>query len=167
MLLKVAKSTENGGLLNFRCLLLFGAKGVIETTKFKPVDIESFTRLIVRWLPEINSEFVYETLLKLGRCYTVNDVSHYVRFFEKCLYEKEGDLMSNSAMDSNFIGYCDFDYRCCLEIFVMIREYFGCLTDDEELRSAYDSLLAILSERLDYPKCADLIDEKIAVFGTL
>lgn len=71
-------------------------------TKFKSVDIRRFTRSIVRWLPEINPEFVYDTLLKLDRRFTAEDIPQYVRYFENCLYGKGGDSM----LDMEKILFC-------------------------------------------------------------
>lgn len=75
--------------------------------------------------------------------------------------------MLDSVNDSNFIGYCDFDYRCCFEFLVMLRDHFSCLSEDEEIRNAYECLADMLYKRIDYPKCSFYADEKVAVFGTL
>lgn len=83
------------------------------------------------------------------------------------IVKKEGDLMLYSVNDSKFIGYCDFDYRCCFEFFVMLRDHFSCLSEDEEIRNAYECFVDLLYKRIDYPKCSFYADEKVAVFGTL
>ncbi|GEM_PF-5095025 len=134
-------------------------------TKFKSVDIRRFTRSIVRWLPEINPEFVYDTLLKLDRRFTAEDIPQYVRYFENCLYGKGGDSMLDMEKDSVLLGYYDFCYACCFEYFTMAKYHFNCLSEDNEIQKAFDSFLDILYERMNVPKGSYISDEKIAVFG--
>lgn len=134
-------------------------------TKFKSVDIRRFTRSIVRWLPEINPEFVYDTLLKLDRRFTAEDIPQYVRYFENCLYGKGGDSMLDMEKDSVLLGYYDFDYGCCLEFFRMAENYFCCLSDDDALSKAFEIMMGVLSDRVSAPEGSFIAGEKVAVFG--